>query len=96
MSDQKQIDDGGPAFPTRSPFICAVHPDGGMRHINTDEYGMGPMPGMSLRDYFAGQIMLGLSARDKLGVNNNEFDIVNSRRAYEIADAMLAARKARR
>ena len=42
--------------------------------------------GMTLRDYFAGQIMVGLTTRSTYG------QIPNSVLAYQIADAMLIAR----
>jgi hypothetical protein len=97
MNTKKPIDDGGAAFPTRSPFICAVHPDGGIRHINTDEYGMGPLPGMSLRDYFAGQALQAWATTFPPGArwpeNYNEL-LYWASRFYQVADAMLAARKA--
>ena len=44
-------------------------------------------PGMSLRDYFAGQVICGLMAR--AGTPDPRYE---SRLAYEVADAMLAAR----
>lgn len=44
-------------------------------------------PGMSLRDYFAGQVIAGLMAR--AGTPDPRYE---SRLAYEMADAMLAAR----
>lgn len=72
----KTIDQGGAAFP------C----DGG------SESGLYADPGMSLRDWFAGQALAGMLAgvpgshliptADKLG-----------KEAYEAADALIAARK---
>lgn len=46
MTDSKKIEDGGPAF-ARSGFF---HPDGRPEHDNR------PEEGMSLRDWFAGQV----------------------------------------
>lgn len=43
-------------------------------------------PGMSLRDYFAGQVMAGLAAHPNYPL------VPAATKAYEIADAMLAAR----
>lgn len=74
----KQINDGGPAFPLPDVF----RPDG--VHIS------GGASGMSLRDYFAGQALVGLLAHDQLWR-----DGLMARRAYEFADVMLAARERR-
>lgn len=51
-------------------------------------------PGMTLRDYFAGQALQGwlaMASSDQLDVPKPEFLAAKS---YTIADAMLAARKA--
>lgn len=79
-------DDGGPAFPINSP---SGHP----------QY-MPMRDGMSLRDWFAGQALVGVNASPAL------FEAVTSacagsgahyerlaRHAYMQADAMLEARK---
>lgn len=53
-------------------------------------------PGMSLRDYFAGQALAGLILKAPVEVTvENETDLVRMvvRGAYNYADAMLAARK---
>lgn len=50
MTDTKQIDDGGPAFPR--PIAGLV--DGGV-YYSADE-------GMSLRDWFAGQALIAIGA----------------------------------
>lgn len=81
MSDSKKIDEGGFAFPTSQ--ISA--PDGRVLSAGQD--------GMSLRDWFAGLAMSGMlggvpgshliPTADKLG-----------KEAYEVADALIAARKA--
>ena len=61
--------------------------------------------GMTLRDYFAGQALAGLCARDLRPNNcgNTHINHANvrcdedySRAAYKHADAMLAAREARK
>ena len=44
-------------------------------------------PGMSLRDYFAGQALVGLAARGERNV------MYVAQYAYEYADAMLAERE---
>lgn len=66
--------DGGPAFP-QSERVGDV----------SVVYG-----GMTLRDWFAGQVMTGLVANphNKDSEGGNAF----ARTAYQVADAMLAAR----
>lgn len=46
--------------------------------------------GMSLRDYFAGNALIGLCANDRWNATNQVESVVRS--AYELADAMLAER----
>jgi hypothetical protein len=96
---RRPVDDGGSAFPVPSAFIPATEGSGAL-FINTDEYGRGPMPGMSLRDYFAGQVCGHIEAEwsrafvaAEAGEELAEASQV-AQRSYEIADAMIAARKA--
>jgi len=87
--------DGGPAF--ASPGIST-------------NWNATAQPGMSLRDYFAGQILASgtidseesgtmADAETELGLNKGEYTWkkhwpqLRAKRAYEAADAMLAARK---
>lgn len=80
MTDK--IDDGGPAFPTKGP----------PRKIRTatSEYYEDENHGMSLRDWFAGQALAGICAHnDTWGLT----DAPLAKAAYQIADAMLSARK---
>jgi hypothetical protein len=44
--------------------------------------------GMTLRDYFAGQVLIGLSIRREGATDEND-----ARNAYALADAMLKARQ---
>ena len=73
------IETGGPAFPLQS-----IGPDFAPGYA-----------GMSLRDYFAAKAMnafvAGLLSDGEPVIKGDYKDI--ARRAYEIADAMLAARK---
>ena len=73
MSDSN---DGGPAFPNERwrPF-----PGGGGYRDD--------VPGMSLRDYFAGQALAGLLTEDG-DAPPEEWAMA----AYRLADAMIAAR----
>lgn len=67
---------GGPAFPSE---------------VNPNPFNPQFNPGMSLRDWFAGQALAGILA-------DETFDAVPERIAatvYGIADAMLKAREAR-
>lgn len=75
----KQIDDGGPAFPT-SGFAQI-----GDQLVPTAEGGM------SKRDVFAALAMCGLIASDDEGAGDRIGEVPDY--AYQIADAMLAARK---
>ncbi len=69
----KQPSDGGPAFPH------TVEEDGCLTQYHS---------GMTLRDWFAGQAMIGLVPDIA-----EEADAINiGRAAYSIADAMMAAR----
>ena len=78
---EKQIDDGGPAFPV--PDYIA--PNGQVQP--------GPV-GMSLRDWFAGMALQGelASQTDNLLWPPEKYDKL-ARRCYEAADAMLAERE---
>ena len=79
----------GPAG-TKRIDPMTVHPDrSGIEKISPT------LPGMSLRDWFAGQALAGLaSAQDQSGAWTSDAQSAAAW-AYEIADAMLAARKAR-
>lgn len=81
--------DGGPAFP-RAPF-------------DVNDYTGDGSPGMSLRDWFAGQALAGIMANperwrdiqrryDKGEMTYDDASKSNAAKAYSIADAMLAAR----
>lgn len=95
MTNDKKIDDGGPAFPTNN----AGRVDPQTWHFE----------GMTLRDYFAAKAInvadsienncgTRQEAESALGLKPGEykvavhFPILVARRAYAIADAMIAAR----
>ncbi|MBW6400024.1 hypothetical protein KPL78_19340 [Roseomonas sp. HJA6] len=74
--------DGGPAFP--------------VPNIDDDGRSWQPKGGMSLRDWIAGQALNGMLAhatryRPRVGASRNWHEAI-AEEAYEIADAMLAAR----
>ena len=76
--------DGGPAFPRTS--------------VNGDPFGVGEdkqhsREGMSLRDYFAGQVLAGVfSAMANPQMRTPPQPRETARDAYAFADAMLAQR----
>lgn len=84
--ETKQIDDGGPAFPF------------GVRVDHHDTYGGGRSiqetnePGMTLRDYFAAQALIGI-----LGSRQGFLIDVGTENApvwaYKVADGMLRQRQ---
>ena len=75
--------DGGPAFPTAETH-WVEEPGGQYRDVSVD------LPGMSLRDYFAGQA-LGSQGATWTGALLSDYPAMAAR-AYAIADAMLTAR----
>ena len=79
------IDDGGPAFPG-GRAVTLLDPDT-MKVTDVVEL---PSTGMSLRDYFAGQVIACVYG-DYLDAEPSPQEIAKI--AYEIADAMLAERK---
>ena len=77
------IEDGGPAFPVSTSNTYTGHQDG----PNTWQF-----PGATLRDYFAAKAMQGLLAQS-CGTALGSDPIHGAQYAYQMADAMLAARK---
>lgn len=82
MADSKNIDDGGYAFPN------------GPDHKS----GWDAEYGMSLRDYFAGQaigtVISQCAADSDVARYAGGPPVYFAKKAYEIADAMIAVRKA--
>ncbi len=84
MTDR--INDGGPAFPFGENRY-----DGGNHYL-----GKQYAPGMTLRDYFAGQVVAGMmaNATTPFAADVAECDPREIADAvFEIADAMIAARE---
>lgn len=73
-----EIDDGGPAFP---------RPMSELGPTANDHDAAMAQEGMSLRDHFAGQALLGMMADYEANAT------FVAEQAYIIADAMIAARK---
>ncbi len=79
-TDNSRVDDGGPAFPN----VCMNDPC----HPSSE-------PGMTLRDWFAGQALVSV-AQEYLHRNGFHGETLYPNlaiHAYRVADAMLAARK---
>jgi hypothetical protein len=76
--------DGGPAFPRQR---LGYYPSETKTHAQ-DNY-----TGMSLRDWFAGQALIGLLCdQDDIEVGRYASDDLAAAHAYRMAEAMLAAR----
>ena len=73
---QSEAQDGGPAFP---------HPE----QCRSDGIVHWPQPGMSLRDWFAGQALAGICANSAWDENGWP---ARAKAAYDAADALLSAR----
>lgn len=84
----EKVNDGGPAFPATEFNVNQGHYEG--RYEIHQQHG-----GMTLRDYFAGQIINGLLSDQREGSAWSTWDREQmGREAYLRADAMLAARPA--
>jgi len=86
MNEKNKKEDGGAAFPA----ILAVSEDGQLRHSN--------IPGMSLRDWFAGMALAGMIAKygvsdDLNGLMTQSTPNCQATDSYALADAMIVRRK---
>jgi hypothetical protein len=79
--------DGGPAFPVPVPFdpMHGVSADCGNYLIGS---GLG---GMSLRDWFAGQALVGIGSADVRSESRPDYSLW-AHNAYRLADAMIKKR----
>ena len=77
MGNNKNKNDGGPAFP-RAPF-------------DVNNYTGDGSAGMSLRDWFAGQVLAGFMANTN---RPTSMSLDDARWCFTVADAMIAKRNA--
>lgn len=75
MADGKKIDDGGRAFPGKN--------------FTEHGYPNGENMGMTLRDYFAGQVLSGFMSAKPMHFDPDD----DAAYCYRVADAMIAARR---
>lgn len=72
----------------------AAFPRPGFNDDVTSEHWNEPQAGMSLRDYFAGQALVGLLSGDSVyGDDERTFERMAAEEAYKIADTMLMVKK---
>lgn len=88
--------DGGPAFPTKGGMCVFVPEETGIVDRLKDQVREEiekPFAGMTLRDWFAGQALIGLMSDPGLRpCNVDEFEHM-AHRLYQVADAMLTERQ---
>ncbi|ABA60039.1 hypothetical protein UXJ26_06030 [Burkholderia multivorans] len=86
-----KINDGGPAFPAtwaNDSDLNAIAPNGQV----CPPFSSIPLPGMSLRDYFAAKVMQGALADSNVTLEKAGDADILAKASYRIADAMLRAR----
>lgn len=84
---------GGPAFPQTRKIGARWSKDIAGNEVREDY--LEQLPGMSLRDWFAGQALAGLLAHPECQFVGPGFDETTGavvREAYAVSDAMLKAR----
>lgn len=95
-----KIDDGGLAFPGKRIEQVGTVADHGFSDDDSPTFDFVQHPGMSLRDWFAGQALAGeFAAQNEITgeITNNTPDdwmLERAQTIYRMADAMIAARKA--
>lgn len=83
-------DTSGPAFPSRGGLVIYIDDEHREAVKDAVNKACGHLDGMTLRDYFAGQALIGiLGARNGFLTHNG---VTAGEWAYRAADAMLAAR----
>lgn len=81
--------DGGPAFPAEITIDRATG-EARPSQFNNDDF---KVPGMTLRDYFAGQCAIGLLAQRSHHYFGEDGPATLAQDAYMVADAMLSDRE---
>lgn len=98
--DSKKIDDGGLAFPGARAEQVGNLSDYGPTDDDAPTFAEVHHPGMTLRDWLAGQALpqfIVINERVTAGRENVPYELalkVTASQAYALADAMIAARKA--
>jgi len=99
-ADSKKIDDGGLAFPGARAEQVGNLSDYGPTDDDEPTFAKVHHPGMTLRDWFAGQALAGITAGlcSDVSKGTRAYERVAfshaAQDAYKLADAMIAARKA--
>lgn len=84
-------DNGGSAFPGKKLVRHEVRYEDGRGNVTVDITE--DVPGMTLRDYFAGQALAVFCATHN-STGDWQWSVAEAtKKAYEVADAMLAERK---
>jgi hypothetical protein len=88
--------DGGPAFPSDQEAMVRLVANGIFEPDDPRNFALGRRvsPGMSLRDYFAGQALGSLFTLDRMQSWGRDDFNGAAEIAYRLADAVLAAREA--
>ena len=99
------INDGGPAFPSEQPARIRMVADGVLDPTDPRNFAEGTRisPGMSKREYFAGQALCGWIQSGAVGAIKEQHGFTEPPMAFPVladaccavADAMIAAREKR-
>jgi hypothetical protein len=91
---EAKIEDGGLAFPGSRYQQVGTMADHGVSDDDSPTFDLVQHPGMSLRDWFAGQALVGLIPAYQAAYGSPTSECMEVvREAYGYADCMLAARK---
>lgn len=82
------MNDGGPAFPGHGEIFI----EGPQGLAPQSAWGMEGSTGMTIRDYFAAKAMQAWFSVASIAWDQKSFSLA-SERSYQIADAMIEARK---
>ncbi len=90
MSEPNTLENGGPAFPVQCSFD-----KGGIYYGLQTGNSSGWVTGLSIRDYFAAAALQSVSCGIIAEANHGTTEGSLAATAFNIADAMLAAREAK-